>query len=119
MNQIIKRKSVRQIESEYKKEQLAKTKLAKQLQQFSKDDYEFINWALFYTMAEIEKTRGFKNDAEKDQFLRLLYQTDQNTNNPTQSLTLNTLRSHRNNFNLNGQDIVKEVEETINLEKEL
>lgn len=112
MNQIIKRKSARQIEAEYKKKIQEQKKLAKQLQQFSKDDYEFINWALHYTMCEIEKTRGL-TEKEHDQFLRLKYQTDQNTNNPTQSLCLNELRSYRNNFNLNGQDIVKEVEENI------
>lgn len=118
MQQITRRKSARQIKAEYKKNKIEQAKLAKQLQQFSKDDYDTLNWALFYTMTEVEKKRGFK-EGEKEHLLRLLYQTDQNATNPTKSLALNDLRACRNNFNLTGQEIVKEVEEAIKLEKEL
>ena len=92
-----------------KKQQKQQEQLIKKLSKFSKNDYDVINWALFYTLTEVEKKRHV-TDEERDQILRLMTQTAAiGDHYETVNHELNQLKKHRNNYNLTLEQLAKEV----------
>lgn len=103
--QKIKRQKERKENS--KKALKEREQFRKKLAQFSKEDYDFIGWALHLAKCEVEERRGF-NPGEESRFNRLMYQCAANGKVPQ---TVNI-------YNLNTEDVIKEVETEIQYEKE-